>query len=38
MSAGGLEIIRYSFSLPEKITLRLGHWIMSNGLVNFRDI
>ena len=37
-SAAGLEIIMYSFSLPEKIALKLGHWIMLNGLVNFRDI
>jgi len=27
-----------SFSLPEKTALRLRHWIMSNGLVNFGDI
>lgn len=38
MWAAGLEIIMYSFSLPEKIALRLGHWIMLNGLINFRDI
>lgn len=36
VSGGGLDIITYSFSFPGKIAL--GHWIMLNRLVIFRDI